>query len=76
MKLIRTYLKNKTMIMSTKENPFFIDKMIAKYQVLSHKEKTLINYSLGAVAVIFLIGVIYSTGEQAGAYLYNLDIKI
>jgi hypothetical protein len=57
--------------MKVKENDFFIDKLILKYQKLSHKEKTLLNISIALLFVLFIIGSFYNGGEVIGEFMYN-----
>jgi Kef-type K+ transport system membrane component KefB len=58
--------------MKTKENDFFVDKIIKKYQALSKKEKLLIHLSLGVFLVLSLISQIYNGGKVLGGFLYNI----
>jgi hypothetical protein len=58
--------------MKTKENDFFIDKVIVKYQSLSIKEKTYINLMIALTMIIFIIGSFYNGGEVLGKFLYNI----
>jgi hypothetical protein len=57
--------------MKTQESEFFIDKIISKYQSLS-KEKSIINFCLYVLVVLFIIGKIYNGGEAFGV-LYNIS---
>jgi hypothetical protein len=57
--------------MKVKENDFFIDKLILKYQTLSQKEKTIINLGISSFAVLFIIGSLYNGGEVIGEFMYN-----
>lgn len=59
--------------MKTQESEFFIDKIIAKYQSFSRKEKLIINLCLGVLLVIFIIGKIYNGGEVFGKFLYDIN---
>jgi hypothetical protein len=59
--------------MKVKENDFFIDKLILKYQTLSHKEKTLLNISIALLFVLFIIGSFYNGGEILGNFLYTVS---
>ncbi|MFQ3180625.1 hypothetical protein BST83_17395 [Polaribacter filamentus] len=59
--------------MKVKENDFFIDKLILKYQTLSHKEKTLLNISIALLFVLFIIGSFYNGGEILGKFLYTVS---
>ena len=57
--------------MKVKENDFFIDKLILKYQTLSHKEKTLLNISIALFAVLFIIESLSNVGKLKGEFMYN-----
>lgn len=59
--------------MKVKENDFFIDKLIVKYQGLSHKEKTILNLSIALFSVLFIIGSFYNGGEVVGKFLYTIS---
>lgn len=59
--------------MKVKENDFFIDKLIVKYQTLSHKEKTILNVSIALLFVLFIIGSFYNGGEVVGKFLYTVS---
>ncbi len=59
--------------MKTQESEFFIDKIIAKYQSLSKKEKSIINLCLGGLLVLFIIGKVYNGGEVFGKFLYDIN---
>jgi hypothetical protein len=59
--------------MKTKENEFFIDRIILKYQSLSKKEKSIINLSIAGLLVLFIIGKMYSGREVFGEFLYNIN---
>jgi hypothetical protein len=58
--------------MKTKENDFFIDKLIVKYQSLSKEEKTYINLAIALTMVVFIIGSFYNSGKAIGEFLYNI----
>jgi hypothetical protein len=59
--------------MKVKENDFFIDKLILKYQTLSHKEKMLLNISIALLFELFIIGSFYNGGEILGKFLYTVS---
>ena len=59
--------------MKTQESEFFIDKIIGKYQLLSKKEKSILNLCLAGLLVIFIIGKFYDGGEVIGKFLYNIN---
>jgi len=59
--------------MRIQESEFFIDKIIAKYQSLSKKEKSIINLCLGGLLIIFIIGKIYNGGEVFGKFVYDFN---
>jgi hypothetical protein len=57
--------------MKTQESEFFIDKIrnTNPYQ----KEKSIINFCLYVLVVLFIIGKIYNGGEAFGEFLYNIS---
>jgi hypothetical protein len=59
--------------MKVNESDFFIDKLIVKYQVLSQKEKSIINLSIALFSVLFIIGSFYNGGEVVGNFLYTIS---
>lgn len=59
--------------MKTKENDFFIDELIVKYQKLSNKEKAILNVSLVIFSVLFMIGSFYNGGKVVGEFIYFIS---
>jgi hypothetical protein len=59
--------------MKAKESDFFIDKLIVKYQVLSQKEKKILNLSIALFSILFIIGSFYNGGELIGRFLHTIS---
>ncbi|APG64296.1 hypothetical protein LPB136_02435 [Tenacibaculum todarodis] len=59
--------------MNTKKENFIIDLAINKYQLLSTKEKSIINLGITLFLVTSVIGSFYSGGEIIGTFLYNIS---
>jgi hypothetical protein len=59
--------------MKAKESDFFIDKLIVKYQVLSQKEKKILNLSIALFSILFIIGSFYNGGELIGCFLHTIS---
>ena len=59
--------------METKKNEFLIDNIINKYQSLSRKDKSLINYLIAILLVLFVIGAFYNGGKVFGKFLFYVN---
>lgn len=59
--------------METKKNEFLIENIIKKYQRLSRNEKSLINFSIAVLLVLFAIGAIYNGGKAFGEFLFYVN---
>lgn len=46
---------------------------MVKYQVLSQKEKKILNVSIELFSVLFIIGAFYNVGEVIGSFLYVIS---
>lgn len=59
--------------MKTKENYFFIDELIVKYQKLSNKEKAILNVSILICTVLFIVNSFYNGGKVVGEFIYFIS---